>query len=301
MAALRQHRYTATLFVILSLADVAMTAWLLAHPSGGVYEANGLARAVLIRYGVAGLAAYKGLLVLLTCVLVGVVAAHRPAAARRLSLFACAAVGVVVLYSCGLLLHLEAHPPAPGTQDLAVLRRERERLQQYACARAEFVQVLDYQTEALAAGRCTLPEALAALGATAPARDPAFMARYRSWMGAHSDRECLAAMTAHAALVVLKEDPSRAARTRTAALLADYRAEYGAALVSYVFNDVLQPDTPDLAEPAVAQTTAPRATAPRRGEGRSRFDPRRAPRAWGGPLRPCAHPPTHAIGRRTLG
>ncbi|HYT92683.1 MAG TPA: DUF5658 family protein, partial [Gemmataceae bacterium] len=130
MTVLRQHSYLAALFVCFSIADLALTSYLLRLPTGEVYEANWLAREVLASWGLAGLAAFKGLVVLVAGGLLMVVATYRPRAARRLITFACAAVGSVVLYSLGLLFHLEQSAGAERGQDLATVTRVKQNLEQ---------------------------------------------------------------------------------------------------------------------------------------------------------------------------
>ena len=53
------HPRKQLLFILLSLVDLALTWWLLAHSYGQVYEANPVARWWLMRYGAAGLAGFK--------------------------------------------------------------------------------------------------------------------------------------------------------------------------------------------------------------------------------------------------
>ena len=83
MHALRRHSRTALLFVLLSGADLALTCHLLSRGGGDVYEANGLAAAVIERFGLPGLAAFKAAVVLLVLALVCLVSAYRPGAAAR--------------------------------------------------------------------------------------------------------------------------------------------------------------------------------------------------------------------------
>ena len=82
MRALCRRRSLAALFVLLSGADAALTCHLLRLGEGAVYEANGLAARVLAGFGPAGLVVFKSVSVLLVCVLMALVAARRPAAAR---------------------------------------------------------------------------------------------------------------------------------------------------------------------------------------------------------------------------
>ncbi|HYT94516.1 MAG TPA: DUF5658 family protein [Gemmataceae bacterium] len=103
----RLPRLLITLFVLLSAADLALTCYLLGQSNGQFYEANWLAGSVLTRFGFAGLAVFKVLMVVFVSTLVGIIAARRPSAARRVASFACLAVGIVVVYSVTLCSRME--------------------------------------------------------------------------------------------------------------------------------------------------------------------------------------------------
>jgi hypothetical protein len=90
------------LFALLSVADLTLTAWLLGHSDGVVYEANPIARWWLSEHGWLGLIGFKAAAVLLVVALAGLIARSRPRVAGRLLTLGCAALALVVLYSTAL-------------------------------------------------------------------------------------------------------------------------------------------------------------------------------------------------------
>jgi hypothetical protein len=230
MVTLRRHWRTATLFALLSAADLALTLGLLRQGDGEVYEANRLAAAVLSRYGAVGLAVFKGLFVVLAGCLVGVVAVYRPRAASSLATFACVLVGAVVLHSAALCCRLAAQPPS-ARGSLAALQQETRRLEAVARTRREFGTLLQRWTDELAAGRCGLPEALNDLLTSPLAREPGFLDSFRA-VGGKSDADCLAAVVVNGALLSLREDGSPAALARAERICAAYYAVYDPAILA---------------------------------------------------------------------
>jgi hypothetical protein len=91
-----------SLFTLLSLADLALTWWLLEQSDGQVYEANPVARWWLAQGGWWALACFKAAIVLLVLGLATVIHRSRPALADRVLYFACAIMVAVVLYSTTL-------------------------------------------------------------------------------------------------------------------------------------------------------------------------------------------------------
>src|SRR5262245_36528876 len=90
------------LFILLSLADLALTGWLLGRPGAEVYEANPVARWWLAHYGWPGFAGFKAAVVGLVIALSAVIARSRPRAAGRVLGLGCAGLAAVVLYSAAL-------------------------------------------------------------------------------------------------------------------------------------------------------------------------------------------------------
>jgi hypothetical protein len=96
------------LFTSLSAADLCLTSSLLQHGGGSIYEGNPIANAWLHSYGWTGLVIFKVMamaVVIGTCAFISL---SRPRAGGLVLVFACAAVAVVVVYSCSLS-RLTAH------------------------------------------------------------------------------------------------------------------------------------------------------------------------------------------------
>src|SRR5262249_42970852 len=142
------------LFALLSLADLALTWWLLGRPGGQVYEANPVARYWLLHHGWLGLAAFKAALVLLVLLLARAVARSRPGAGGRRLTFGCAALVLVVLYSASLCRTVARQDP-----EVAAARQQERLLDSEIRKTAAYRAALAGLGEDLCAGRCTLPQA----------------------------------------------------------------------------------------------------------------------------------------------
>jgi hypothetical protein len=255
-----------TLFALLSGADLLLTCRLLGDPDAEAYEANWLAAHILGQYGLSGLVMYKGLLVALVGGVICLVGHRRPPAARRLGAFACAATGLVVLYSVALLAGLTPYPVFAQARDIATLEREAEALDRHAEIRKAFSAVLDRWENDLAAGRCTLAEALAALSTWDEARRTARLVSCWTWRVQSTDQERLAAMVMRGSLYLLMVEGSTPARRRAEQLLAGYLRDYGPALADYVRGDFPWDTPPQETVARLADTQS--APAPSRGAGR---------------------------------
>src|SRR4051794_13958293 len=95
-------RAGAAVFFALSLADLAVTYALLRASPGEFHEGNPVARWWLDRWGWAGLACFKAVVVLLVLATAGAVARRRRRAATGILAFACGATALVVAYGCTL-------------------------------------------------------------------------------------------------------------------------------------------------------------------------------------------------------
>ncbi|MBX9627184.1 MAG: DUF5658 family protein, partial [Gemmataceae bacterium] len=115
------RRWRLSSFVFLSLADLALTCWLVSRPGGPVYESNPAAAWALGRFGWAGLAAVKALSVGLALAVLVPVAVRRPRVAERVLGVGCVVLAGVVGYSA-----LVAVPAA------AAFDRSRERVDEDA-------------------------------------------------------------------------------------------------------------------------------------------------------------------------
>ncbi len=228
----------AALFVLLSLADLALTCYLLQWSDGEVYEANQFAAWVLGEYGFTGLAVLKGLTVVLAAAVVAILSHYRPAAAKRVAVFGCGAVGLVVLYSLVLWGSLGSCSEPDKLKSNAVIDRETKQLAQLANHGNELRAAVNLWTDRLAAGRCTLREAVGATLAVGQSNGRAMLDLYRGGLGATSDAECLSAVLVHGALLQLQESGATLARQRADELLTAYRAAHGQQLLVYVVRDV---------------------------------------------------------------
>jgi uncharacterized PurR-regulated membrane protein YhhQ (DUF165 family) len=68
----------------------------------------------MARFGIAGLAAFKGNMVVIIAALILCVARYRPRTAQRIVAFGCCTLLAVVLYSGVLVYLVEAPPPTLG-------------------------------------------------------------------------------------------------------------------------------------------------------------------------------------------
>ena len=135
------HPRKLVLFATLSLADLALTRFLLERAGGSAYESNPVAAWWLSSFGWPGLAGFKLAVILLAAALAVIVSRRRPRAGGRVLAFGCSALLAVVLYSGALAGGAGAGDDEPTEADLrqgaeldgvsqAVRRRlaERERL-----------------------------------------------------------------------------------------------------------------------------------------------------------------------------
>jgi len=183
------------LFTALSLADLTLTWVLLERAKGCASESNPVASWCLARFGLPGLAGFKGGSVLVLTTLVLFVARHRPRAACRVLVFGCATLLAVVLYSGALVYRVEVDVPAfARAQEMAQdLERKEDRFRAYLALR-------DRLRDDLVARRCTLAEAVERLAAAECVQDAQLLRVARP--GGRPDgtlRECLAErLVAHA-------------------------------------------------------------------------------------------------------
>jgi predicted nucleic acid-binding protein len=150
-------------FLLLSAADLLLTAHLL---RGGVrfHEANPLAVWCLGRYGWLGLAAFKTATVLLAVGALVTLARRRPGAARLALTAACAAVGLVVLYSASLAAVVGPSLRRQEQRELEALAEE-DRILDARCQKAHtYGRLLNRLSREVAAGR-PLAEAVVELEA----------------------------------------------------------------------------------------------------------------------------------------
>jgi hypothetical protein len=159
-----------SLFVALSLADLALTRFLLERQEGGAYEWNPVASWWLARFGWAGLVGFKLGIVLLVAALTRLVSRHRPRAAGRILSFGCAALLAVIVYS-GLLV--------PGVYAEAVhaeqLEAQRQLLDRQVVRSNTFMNLTSGLVNDLLSRRRSLGEAVEILSTAEEARDPQWL------------------------------------------------------------------------------------------------------------------------------
>jgi hypothetical protein len=103
------HPVRLTLYMLLSLADLALTYALIQQGGGEVYESNPIAEAWLSSYGWTGLALYKLVIIVIVAVVAAFVSLSRPRTGGHILTFACLAVAVVVTYSVHLSFAEQLH------------------------------------------------------------------------------------------------------------------------------------------------------------------------------------------------
>jgi hypothetical protein len=169
------HLKTRLLFVLLSVADLALTCWLIKRSGGHVYEANPVAGWWLAQHGLGGLVCYKVLAVALVLGLASLIARSRPRAAGRVLGLGCAATAFIVVYSA-TLSHAAMLTPAErraqaereaARHEAAINRQARRSFLQ----REVFWALVDRSADDLRAGRISLRQAAGRLAASERGRD----------------------------------------------------------------------------------------------------------------------------------
>jgi uncharacterized protein DUF5658 len=119
-------------FVLLSLADLALTWALIRDGLGSVYESNPVAAWCLQGYGWAGMAAFKALMVLASGGLSEVISRYRPRSGGRVLVLGCFLTASVVLYSGYLYLTVAATGTSASMsiaqEQIEMVRKERFRI-----------------------------------------------------------------------------------------------------------------------------------------------------------------------------
>lgn len=181
---------TQTVFALLSVADLTLTWLLLRLPDSAAYEANPVANWWLIRFGWAGLAAFKAVTVLVVFAAVAAVFRSRPRAAAGLLWFGCAVVATVVLYSASLF------PSVFGRLSEAEAIRQAQLIDQVVeetnRTRPEYDRLMADLSAALIAGNCSLAEAVERVAATDRVKDPTWQRGLEGALPDHSPRARLA-------------------------------------------------------------------------------------------------------------
>jgi hypothetical protein len=180
------------LFALLSLADLALTRYLLETRGLAVSESNPLAAWWLERFGWLGLTGFKLAMMALAAGLGLMVYRRRPVAGHRVLGFGCAAVAAVVLYSGCLCAAVTRQPNdvSPGAEP--ALLAESDHLDAQLRRSREYRAALNDVVRDLRARKCNLEEAVASLTATELARDPRWLSSFPVAGPSRGPAECVA-------------------------------------------------------------------------------------------------------------
>jgi hypothetical protein len=175
------------LFVLLSLADLALTAWLLSVHPEWVVESNPVAAWWLARFGLAGLAVFK----VATVVVVGLICRRllrsRPVLGHGVLAGACLVVLTVVGYSSYLAHDLHGH-----AQVLDVLEREGQTLDVKHAELQAYHKMVNHLVNDLVANRLTLKEVVNQMSQSDRSHDPVWVNQMKVVYGSDSLEICLA-------------------------------------------------------------------------------------------------------------
>jgi hypothetical protein len=230
MTNLMPHPGKGCLFALLSLADLALTWWLLGHSGGEVYEANPVARWWLARHGWAGLACFKAFVVLVVVGLVAVIARSRPRAAGRLLGLGCAGLAVVVSYSAVLCGAGAGSPEQREAEEARAVETGLAELNRHALQQIRRLQASsafrERLCEDLVAGRRPLGEAAERMAASVRGRQPTWLRLLAERYPELSTRARVAAWLIWHVVVAHRDDP-RAARRAARRLEREFQLTYG--------------------------------------------------------------------------
>lgn len=176
------------LFVVLSLADLGLTAWLLTFHPNWVVESNPVANWWLSTLGIPGMALFKA-----TTVLVVGLACQRMIQHRRLALSravlsgACLTVLAVVGYSVYLGACVEKI-----SDEMADLQKHDDALEVKRAKMAEYRELVNQVCQDLQTNRTTLKTAVERLVRTEHAQDPTWTTQMKLHYGSESLSLCVA-------------------------------------------------------------------------------------------------------------
>jgi hypothetical protein len=171
-----------------------MTLHLLKASAGQVYESNPVAHWWLIRWGWAGLVAFKLVAVLLVLLAAWVVARYRPRAAANVLSFACGVTALVLGYSGSLLARGHVHASTQGFRDVNALRAEARVLEAKLRQLHEYEHFLDRLADEVRAGHASMDEAVTRLAASEWARQPVWWSPSEGGLRNRSDPQWLACL-----------------------------------------------------------------------------------------------------------
>lgn len=215
------HSFKLFLFAALSLADLALTWFLLERGDGSAYERNPVAAWWLGCLGWPGLAGFKLGTVLLTAVVALMVSGRRPRVAGRLLDFGCVALLIVLFYSGFLVGGMKA-----DAAQLAGIEKKGQELDQAFVQRHAYAALLDRLRDDLIARRCTLAEAVEILEGSEYVRQGNWTHTIAQNYPGRSLAEHLAACLVKHMLLTLEADSSTSRRL-IRELDAQFRSSFG--------------------------------------------------------------------------
>jgi hypothetical protein len=214
------------LFGLLSVADLLLTWGLLQSADGQVYEGNPVARWWLAHYGWPGLTTFKIGTALLGGGLCGIIFIYRPSMGRKILLFACATLAVVVLYSSSLAGYLKVPCKGSARDPLRLAKEKEDRLDQELSHFHAYLTLKPQVSAALIAQRLSLTEALKIIAGSDVAKNAWHLRALRMYYPGRPDMECLAANLVEYTVSTLDDYPSLAEQVARR-LEAEYRACFG--------------------------------------------------------------------------
>lgn len=122
------------LFLMLSVADLTLTFWLLTNQTGNAYESNPIASGVLNQFGWLGMIVFKVCCVSVVLGIVILLGRLRPLISQRIMTFGCVALTCTVLYGAslatyvGIVMQAESIQSQRGEQLELRLQRTQEKL-----------------------------------------------------------------------------------------------------------------------------------------------------------------------------
>jgi hypothetical protein len=219
MTHLRYQPSWRTLFVLLSVADLGLTWWLLTRAGDSVYESNPLAAWWLANAGWLGLAAFKVGLVLLVLGLVALLGRLRPQVGSSVLSFGCAILALVVCYSSVLAFQVDARESAALLESERAMEEANRSYSEAARQHLAYSLFREQLGEEVLAGHYTLEQACNRLATSERLKDTAWLHALPGFEHC-STRECLARQL----LAVIRVVASRAGNPDATRILLQHLA-----------------------------------------------------------------------------
>jgi hypothetical protein len=225
------HLAKQRLFILLSLADLVLTWWLLVRSGDVVAEGNPIAAWSLHCFGWLGLIAFKVGIILVVLGLVKIIHGSRPRVGGRVLDFGCVVLAGVVLYSLSLCPATLQASEARLADVLQETRAYQDRLNQANAresqARIAFWCLFERLAGGVADEEYRLDEAAGLLMATEYMQNATWLQALATVSPGRPPRECLAArLVLH--LILVRDHESRAqARQLAVRLVTELENTYG--------------------------------------------------------------------------